>query len=101
MNVYAVHMEVNAMVATMSSPTPATAAPASPTSRAARIPDDLSWTSALRDLPREHGFEPLRVEGQLPADLTGTLYRTGPSLFSSFGERYRHWFDGDGAVSAV
>jgi carotenoid cleavage dioxygenase-like enzyme len=55
----------------------------------------------LRDLPREHGFEPLRVEGTLPAELSGTLYRTGPALFSSFGKRYGHWFDGDGAVSAV
>jgi all-trans-8'-apo-beta-carotenal 15,15'-oxygenase len=61
----------------------------------------LSWRSSLRDLPREHGFEPLRVEGTLPAGLSGTLYRTGPALFSSFGDPYGHWFDGDGAVSAV
>lgn len=59
------------------------------------------WRTAFRDLPREHGFEPLHVEGRLPPDLQGTLYRVGPSLFSSFGEPYRHWFDGDGAVSAV
>lgn len=61
----------------------------------------VGWRSSLRDLPREHGFETLRVEGTLPAGLAGTLYRTGPALFSSFGERYGHWFDGDGAVSAV
>jgi len=60
-----------------------------------------AWRRAFRDLPREHGFEPLRVEGQLPEGLRGTLYRTGPSLFSTFGRRYGHWFDGDGAVSAV
>jgi all-trans-8'-apo-beta-carotenal 15,15'-oxygenase len=53
------------------------------------------------DLPREHGFEPLSVEGRLPEGLSGTLYRTGPSLFSTFGRPYAHWFDGDGAVSAV
>lgn len=59
------------------------------------------WASAFRDLPREHAFEPLRTTGTLPADLRGTLYRTGPSLFSAQGRPYQHWFDGDGAVSAV
>ncbi|MDB4970154.1 MAG: hypothetical protein JWN44_5843, partial [Myxococcales bacterium] len=56
-----------------------------------------SWHQAFRDLPREHGFERLSIEGQLPAELRGTLYRNGPSLFSTFGRRYGHWFDGDGA----
>src|SRR5262245_38892277 len=62
---------------------------------------DHLWQRAFADLPREHGFEPLTVEGRLPEGLAGTLYRTGPSLFSSFGRAYAHWFDGDGAVSAV
>ena len=61
----------------------------------------LGWMGSLRDLPREHGFEPLRVVGTLPAELRGTLYRAGPSLFSSFGKPYGHLFDGDGAVTAV
>ncbi|MEM9193125.1 MAG: carotenoid oxygenase family protein [Myxococcota bacterium] len=52
-------------------------------------------------LTREHGFEPLRIEGTLPPELNGTLYRTGPAHFESFGEPYGHWFDGDGAISAV
>jgi all-trans-8'-apo-beta-carotenal 15,15'-oxygenase len=59
------------------------------------------WMRALRDLPREHGFEPLRLEGTLPQGLSGTLYRVGPSLFSTFGEPYGHLFDGDGAITAV
>jgi len=37
----------------------------------------------------------------VPPDLAGTLYRNGPGLFDRFGERYPHWFDGDGAISAV
>ncbi|HKA16078.1 MAG TPA: carotenoid oxygenase family protein [Myxococcota bacterium] len=53
------------------------------------------------DVSREHGFEPLRVEGDLPRELAGTLYRTGPGLFGSFGRRYDHLFEGDGAISAV
>src|SRR5450631_375057 len=62
---------------------------------------DLGWMGPLRDLPREHGFEQLRVEGTLPAELRGTLYRTGRSLFSRFGKPYGHLFDGDGAVTAI
>src|SRR5688572_24934724 len=60
--------------------------------------ETLIWT---RDLEREHGFEPLRVEGKLPPELSGTLYRNGPGLFGSFGRRYHHLFESDGAVSAV
>ncbi len=59
------------------------------------------WQRAFDDVPRQHGFEPLTIEGRVPVGLRGTLYRTGPSLFSTFGRRYGHWFDGDGAVSAV
>src|SRR5829696_8528982 len=60
-----------------------------------------AWRGAFRDLPREHPFEPLSVTGSIPSELRGTLYRSGPSLFSAQGQSYHHWFDGDGAVSAV
>jgi all-trans-8'-apo-beta-carotenal 15,15'-oxygenase len=56
-------------------------------------------TAALRGLDHEHDFQPLRVEGRLPADLRGTLFRNGPARFD-IGTR-PHWFDGTGAVSAV
>jgi carotenoid cleavage dioxygenase-like enzyme len=42
-------------------------------------------TRFRRDLPREHGFVPLAVEGTMPPDLTGTLYRNGPGIFELFG----------------
>ncbi|MGZ5968169.1 MAG: carotenoid oxygenase family protein [Polyangiales bacterium] len=67
----------------------------------ASMPAAPAWRLGFSDLPREHGFEPLRVEGTLPADLEGTLYRNGPGRFGVGKERYRHWFDGDGAVTAV
>ena len=41
-----------------------------------------------------------RIEGRLPPDLRGTLYRNGPAVHERFGLRYRHWFDGDGMVQA-
>ena len=64
-------------------------------------PKSPDWFNSLQNLPREHGFEPLRVEGQIPADLRGTLFRNGPAIFSRFNQPYEHWFDADGAVSAV
>jgi all-trans-8'-apo-beta-carotenal 15,15'-oxygenase len=63
--------------------------------------ENLPWRGVFRDLPREHGFEPLRVEGTLPEQLRGVLYRCGPARFSIGGEPYLHWFDADGAVAAV
>lgn len=36
------------------------------------------------------------VKGRLPADLRGSFYRNGPGRFELGGERYHHWFDGDG-----
>jgi all-trans-8'-apo-beta-carotenal 15,15'-oxygenase len=63
--------------------------------------DTLALDMWSRNLGREHGFEPLRVEGTLPASLRGTLYRNGPGLFGQFGRRYAHPFEGDGAVTAV
>lgn len=45
-------------------------------------------------------FSPLQMEtsGFWPSDLTGFLYRNGPSKMSRAGTRYQHWFDGDGMV---
>jgi all-trans-8'-apo-beta-carotenal 15,15'-oxygenase len=36
------------------------------------------------------------VTGRLPADLEGVFFRNGPGRFELGGERYHHWFDGDG-----
>ncbi|HEX8538634.1 MAG TPA: carotenoid oxygenase family protein [Cystobacter sp.] len=68
---------------------------------ALRSAEPPSWLKAYRDLPRSHGFEPMRVEGRLPEELNGTLVRVGPVTFGVGGRRYGHWFDGDGGVLAV
>jgi all-trans-8'-apo-beta-carotenal 15,15'-oxygenase len=97
-----VHVQIDPTITesnTSNDPTPSKVAPIGATSVSAST--TRNWTSCLRDLPREHGFEPLRIEGTLPPELEGTLYRTGPSLYSSFGKPYGHLFDGDGAVTAV
>ena len=36
------------------------------------------------------------VKGRIPADLDGVFFRNGPGRFELGGERYHHWFDGDG-----
>src|SRR5579884_3430249 len=60
------------------------------------------WRLGFRTLRTEiEGPAALPVEGALPAELTGTLYRIGPAAHDVAGERYRHWFDGDGMVHAV
>jgi len=40
------------------------------------------------------------IQGRLPRDLRGTFYRNGPGRFELGGERYHHWFDGDGYAQA-
>ena len=59
----------------------------------------LGFRVGLRSLEREcPGPTPLAVEGVLPRELAGTLYRVGPARWDIHGERLRHWFDGDGMV---
>ena len=36
------------------------------------------------------------LRGRWPAGLRGRFLRNGPALFERGGERYHHWFDGDG-----
>jgi len=40
----------------------------------------------------------LLLRGRWPAELRGRFYRNGPALYERSGERYHHWFDGDGMV---
>ena len=42
--------------------------------------------------------EALSVTGRWPAELRGRFYCNGPALFERSGQRYHHWFDGDGMV---
>ena len=39
-------------------------------------------------------IDSLRVEGSIPAWLSGTLVRNGQGTFHAGGQAYRHWFDG-------
>ena len=50
-------------------------------------------------LPQEHTYDAV-IEGTLPRDLRGTLYRNGPGLFERAGRRKRNLLDGDGMIQA-
>ncbi len=56
----------------------------------------LGLATSLR---QEYDY-PARVEGRLPPELRGILYRNGPGLFERGGQRKRTLLDGDGMVQA-
>lgn len=53
---------------------------------------------AARTVREELTDVPLPVEGELPAQLSGVLFRNGPGRFERGGARYAHPFDGDGHI---
>ena len=56
----------------------------------------LGLATSLRE---EHDYE-ARVEGAVPPELQGALYRIGPGLFDRGGLRRRTVLDGDGMVQS-
>ena len=49
----------------------------------------------------EYDYTVDQIEGEIPAELTGTLYRNGPGRWQDHtGRPLHHLFDGDGMVSA-
>src|SRR5689334_22132083 len=56
----------------------------------------LGLATSLRE---EHSYQ-ARVEGGIPTQLRGTLYRNGPGLFDRGGLRKRNLLDGDGMVQS-
>lgn len=59
------------------------------------------WQRGYRSLKQEYDYWIEDIEGEIPAELTGTLFRNGPGLFEVNGERFQHPFDGDGMISAI
>jgi all-trans-8'-apo-beta-carotenal 15,15'-oxygenase len=56
----------------------------------------LGLATTLRE---EYDYD-ASIEGKLPHDLQGTLYRNGPGLFDRGGMRKRNILDGDGMVQS-
>jgi carotenoid cleavage dioxygenase len=61
------------------------------------------FVKAWRPTTQEPTYEIEEIEGEIPRELNGTLYRNGPSqkILPKAGYRALHLFDGDGLVQAI
>jgi all-trans-8'-apo-beta-carotenal 15,15'-oxygenase len=50
---------------------------------------------AVQEPSAEGTWSSLKIEGEIPKDLTGTLYRVAPGQKNDHGVQLRHFFDGD------
>lgn len=61
-----------------------------------------AWARAIAQPAREFAATPLKLlQGQLPPNLRGSLYRNGPGRLERGGTTMGHWFDGDGGLLRV
>ena len=58
------------------------------------------WKQGYESQPNEYEYVIEDIEGEIPLELTGTLFRNGPGLLDIAGTPVHHPFDGDGMVSA-
>lgn len=63
--------------------------------------DRTEWKQGYQSQPTEYDYWVDDIEGEIPDDLQGTLFRNGPGLLEIHGFPIRHPFDGDGMISAV
>lgn len=73
--------------------------------RAASVPTNSyqreDWQKGYESLKQEFDYPIDDVEGTIPPELQGTLFRNGPGLLDVNGQRIHHPFDGDGMISAI
>ncbi len=61
-----------------------------------------TWFQALAQPAQEFAPTALSViAGEIPAGLSGSLFRNGPARLERGGRHVGHWFDGDGAILGV
>ena len=58
----------------------------------------LAPFKGVTDASGDRDCDALRLRGRWPDELRGRFHRNGPALFERNGQRYHHWFDGDGMV---
>ncbi len=59
------------------------------------------WKQGYRSQKQEYDYQITEIEGQIPHNLTGTLFRNGPGLLDINNESVRHPFDGDGMICRI
>lgn len=67
---------------------------------AGQIAADTRAGRIFESLEDEHDYVVSHVDGQVPAELRGTLYRNGPGRLEIGGSPLGHMFDGDGMLTA-
>jgi all-trans-8'-apo-beta-carotenal 15,15'-oxygenase len=59
------------------------------------------WQGGYESLIQEYDYWIDDIEGEIPPELAGTLFRNGAGLLDINGERLHHPFDGDGMISRI
>lgn len=59
------------------------------------------WQRGYESQPNEYDYVVEDIQGEIPAELSGTLFRNGPGLLDIGGTPIAHPFDGDGMISAI
>lgn len=64
--------------------------------------EQLTWAEAWRPCPDEKSYAVTRVDGEIPREICGTLYRNGPSqrILPKQGYEALHLFDGNALLHA-
>ena len=62
-------------------------------------PNEPDMGRVFETIADGHDYMVERVDGRLPSELRGTLYRNGPSRNEIDGNPFAHLFDGDGMLS--
>ncbi len=64
--------------------------------------EELAWREAWKPAPQEHAYAVSKIEGEVPREIHGTLYRNGPSqcVMPESGYESLHLFDGDALIHA-
>ncbi|MBA3921924.1 MAG: carotenoid oxygenase family protein [Nostocaceae cyanobacterium] len=59
------------------------------------------WQGGYQSLHQELDYWIDDIEGEIPPELHGTLFRNGPGALDVNGQLIHHPFDGDGMISAI
>ena len=59
------------------------------------------WKGGYQSLKQEFDYWVDEIEGEIPRELKGTLFRNGPGLLDINGQLIGHPFDGDGMISRI
>ena len=59
------------------------------------------WKRAFASQKNEYDYFINEIDGNIPTEITGTLFRAMPSLFERNGKSYGHYLDGDGYIARV